>query len=174
MGRARVTVVRGDITQQDVDAVVNAANSGLQGGGGVDGAILRAGGPEQARGRRELADRVGPLPTGQAAASPAGALRARDVVHVVGPVHARSEDRTALLESCYTAALRVADGLGARTVAFPLVSAGVYGWPVGDAADVAVRTLLATETGVQEARCVAFSADAERALRDALARHGGS
>ena len=143
-----ITIVKGDIVEQDVDAVVNAANSGLMGGGGVDGAILRAGGPAQRAARRALVDRIGSLPTGQAAATEAGAMPARWVIHVVGPVHARSEDRTELLASCYREALRVADELGARSIAFPAVSAGIYGWPLADAADVAVRTVSSTPTDV--------------------------
>src|SRR5215216_7292847 len=151
-----ITILRGDIVKQHVDAVVNAANSGLLGGGGVDGAILRAGGAAQMRARRELVERIGSLPTGQAAWTDAGAMPARWVIHVVGPVHSRSEDRTPLLESCYREALRVADELGARSVAFPAVSAGIYGWPMADAADVAVRTALATPTAVDEVRFVLF------------------
>jgi O-acetyl-ADP-ribose deacetylase (regulator of RNase III) len=154
-----ITIVAGDIVDQDVDAVVNAANSGLMGGGGVDGAILRAGGPAQHSARRELVERIGTLPTGEAAASDAGAMRARWVIHVVGPIWSRSEDRRHLLESCYRNALAVADELGARTVAFPAVSAGIYGWPVDDAADVAVRTVAETPTNVAEVRFVLFTDD---------------
>ena len=155
-----ITIVKGDIVEQDVDAVVNAANSGLMGGGGVDGAILRAGGPAQRAARQALVDRIGSLPTGQAAATEAGAMPARWVIHVVGPVYSRSEDRTELLASCYREALRVADELGARTVAFPAVSAGIYGWPLANAADVAVRTVSSTPTDVTDVRFVLFSDEA--------------
>jgi len=156
-----VVLVLGDIVQQDVDVVVNAANSGLLGGGGVDGAILRAGGPAQLAARSELCDRIGPLPTGQAAASAAGAMKCQWVVHVVGPVFSNTEDRSALLKSCYREALRVADDLGARTVAFPAVSAGIYGWPMDSAADIAVATVKATETtSVEQVRFVLFSQEA--------------
>ena len=161
--------MRGDIVEQDVDAVVNAANNGLMGGGGVDGAILRAGGARQLEARRELRDRIGSLPTGQAAATEAGDMPARWVIHVVGPVYTSSEDRSHLLASCYREALRVADELGARTVAFPAVSAGVYGWPMRSAADIAIEAVCATDTSVAEARFVLFSDKAhqefERALR---------
>ena len=157
---ARITLVPGDITTQDVDAIVNAANSGLMGGGGVDGAILRAGGQAQLEARRELRDRIGSLPTGQAAATDAGDLKARWVIHVVGPVYAKHEDRSHLLASCYAEALRVADEIGARTVAFPAVSAGVYGWPMASAADIAVETVRRTPTDVTEVRFVLFSDDA--------------
>src|SRR6476619_5170623 len=101
-----IQVVAGDIVDQRVDAVVNAANSGLMGGGGVDGAILRAGGTVQLQARRELVERIGSLPTGQAASTEAGTMPARWIIHVVGPVHSRTEDRSALLESCYREALR--------------------------------------------------------------------
>jgi O-acetyl-ADP-ribose deacetylase (regulator of RNase III) len=154
-----ITILRGDIVEQEVDAVVNAANSGLLGGGGVDGAILRAGGPAQMQARRELAARIGALPTGQAAWTEAGAMKARWVIHVVGPVYSRREDRSPLLASCYREALRVADELGARTVAFPAVSAGIYGWPIDSAADIAVRTVATTPTQVEEARFVLFTDD---------------
>jgi O-acetyl-ADP-ribose deacetylase len=164
----QIVLVRGDITEQDVDAVVNAANSGLMGGGGVDGAILRAGGQRQLDARRELRDRIGSLPTGQAAATEAGDLPARWVVHVVGPVWRANEDRSHLLASCYREALRVADELPARTIAFPAVSAGVYGWPIASAADIAVQTVRSTQTSVSEARFVLFSDDAYREFERAL------
>lgn len=166
----RIQLVRGDITTQDVDAVVNAANSGLMGGGGVDGAILRAGGPAQMEARRALRDRIGSLPTGQAAASDAGEMSARHVIHVVGPVYDSREDRSHLLASCYREALRVADEYDVRTMAFPAVSAGVFGWPLGSAADIAVRTVRETSSNVEEVRFVLFSDDAyaefERALSE--------
>lgn len=131
----RLTLQQGDITECAVDAIVNAANSSLLGGGGVDGAIHRKGGPEILAACREL--RAGPLrdglPTGQAVATTAGRLPARWVIHTVGPVHAQKEDRTDLLRSCYRTSLVVADDLGARTIAFPLISAGIYRWPVEDA-----------------------------------------
>jgi O-acetyl-ADP-ribose deacetylase (regulator of RNase III) len=168
-----VTLVLGDIVTEDVDAVVNAANSGVMGGGGVDGAILRAGGEAQLRARRELRDRIGSLPTGQAAATDAGDMRCRWVVHVVGPVFSRSEDRTHLLASCYREALRVADELGARTVAFPAVSAGVYGWPMPAAADVAVSTVLACDTRVEQVRFVLFGQPAYDEFARALAANPG-
>jgi len=164
----RIVLARGDITTHDVDAVVNAANSGLMGGGGVDGAILRAGGPAQLEGRRALRDRIGPLPTGQAAASEAGDLPARWVIHVVGPVYTTAEDRSHLLESCYVEALRVADELGARTVAFPAVSAGIYGWPIDSAAQIAVTTVQRTPSAVEELRFVLFNDEVFAAFDRAL------
>ncbi len=149
-----VTVVEGDITEQQVDAVVNAANRAMRGGGGVDGAIHRAGGPEV------LADCVRRFPdglaTGDAGWTTAGLMPARWVIHVVGPNHTAGERDRSLLTSCYSRALGVADELGASTVAFPLVSAGIYGWPLDDAVAAAVDTLRATPTQVVEARIVAF------------------
>lgn len=153
-----IVCVRGDITEQEVDAVVNAANSGLLGGGGVDGAIHARGGPEILAACREL--RAGPypdgLPTGEAVATTAGRLPARWVIHTVGPVWSRQEDRSALLASCYRSSLRVADELGAASVAFPAVSAGIYGWPMDDAARIAVTTVRDTPTRVAAVRFVLF------------------
>ena len=155
---APVTVVQGDITEQDVDAVVNAANSSLMGGGGVDGAIHRKGGPDILAECRELrASRYKEgLPTGQAVATTAGRLPARWVIHTVGPVWTKSEDRSELLASCYRESLRVARELGARTVAFPAISAGVYGWPMEDAARIAVATVREEAEGFDEVRFVLF------------------
>jgi O-acetyl-ADP-ribose deacetylase len=158
-GMTEIVLVRGDITEADVDAVVNAANSGLLGGGGVDGAIHRRGGPEILAACRELRATRYPdgLPAGQAVATTAGALPARWVIHTVGPVYAKGEDRSGLLASCYRESLRVADELGAATVAFPAVSAGIYGWPMDDAARIAVGTVRETATNVREARFVLFN-----------------
>ncbi|MBZ6226276.1 O-acetyl-ADP-ribose deacetylase [Streptomyces olivaceus] len=153
-----ITLVQGDITRESADAIVNAANSSLLGGGGVDGAIHRRGGPAiLAECRRLRAGHLGKgLPTGQAVATTAGDLDARWVIHTVGPVHSTTEDRSGLLASCYRESLRVADELGARTVAFPAVSTGVYRWPLDDAARIAVETVRATGTLVAEARFVLF------------------
>lgn len=149
-----VTVVQGDITQQAVDAVVNAANNRMRGGGGVDGAIHRAGGPAV------LEDCVRRFPhglaTGDAGWTTAGDMAAQWVIHVVGPNRNAGQTDRSLLTSCYTRALEVADELGARTVAFPLVSAGVYGWPKDDAIAAALEVFRAAETRVEEARIVAF------------------
>ncbi|QNP66258.1 O-acetyl-ADP-ribose deacetylase [Streptomyces genisteinicus] len=166
MGTPHIVLVRGDITDQQADAIVNAANSSLLGGGGVDGAIHRRGGPEILEACRALrAAHLGKgLPTGQAVATPAGRLHADHVIHTVGPVFTREEDRSALLASCYRESLRVADGLGARTVAFPAVSAGVYGWPLDDAARIAIDTVRAADTSVAEARFVLFDEEAYAAF----------
>ena len=161
-----ITVVEGDITPQEVDAVVNAANTRMRGGGGVDGAIHRAGGPAvledcEARFPDGLA-------TGDAGWTTAGEMPARWVIHVVGPNHTAGQTDRSLLTSCYARALAVADELGARTVAFPLVSAGIYGWPKDDAIAAAVETLRATPTKVEEARLVAFGRPTYDAIRAAL------
>ncbi|MDF9716308.1 O-acetyl-ADP-ribose deacetylase [Nocardioides sp. ChNu-153] len=163
---AEVTVVEGDITQQRVDAVVNAANRRMRGGGGVDGAIHAAGGPEV------LADCARRFPdglaTGDAGWTTAGVMPARWVIHVVGPNYSAGERDRGLLESCYRRALEVADELGASTVAFPLVSAGIYGWPREDAIACAVETLRTTPTQVREARLVAYGRRAYDEIAAAL------
>ncbi|MCG0287762.1 O-acetyl-ADP-ribose deacetylase [Streptomyces sp. PSAA01] len=165
-----ITLALGDITEQSVDAVVNAANSSLLGGGGVDGAIHRRGGPDILDECRDLrASRYGKgLPAGQAVATTAGRLPARWVIHTVGPVFSTAEDRSATLASCYREALRVADELGARTVAFPAVSTGVYRWPLDDAARIALTTVRDADTAVTEARFVLFDQRAYDAFETAL------
>lgn len=163
----RITVVSGDITTQQVDAVVNAANEQMRGGGGVDGAIHRAGGPQV------LADCIKRfphgLPTGQAGWTTGGNLPARWVIHVVGPNRAAGNTDRSLLTSCYRNALAVADELGVRSVAFPLISAGVYAWPLDDAVTAALETLRSTPTQVEEARMVAFGQAAYDELQAQLA-----
>ncbi|WP_214413806.1 O-acetyl-ADP-ribose deacetylase [Sphaerisporangium fuscum] len=167
-----ITLVQGDITEERADAIVNAANSSLLGGGGVDGAIHRRGGPEilqECRALRASRYEKG-LPTGQAVATTAGRLPARWVIHTVGPVYARSEDRSHLLASCYTESLKVADGLGAKVVAFPAISAGVYGWPMDDAARIALSTVRESSAQVTEARFVLFGAEAYAVFEEELRR----
>lgn len=155
----RIELLQGDVTAQDVDAIVNAANSSLLGGGGVDGAIHRKGGPailEECRALR--ASRYpGGLPAGEAVATTAGDLPARWVIHTVGPVYDPGRrDLSGTLRSCYVRSLAVADELGARTVAFPLISAGAFGWPLEDAVRQALTALEAAGTAVEEARLVLF------------------
>ncbi|MFJ6081080.1 O-acetyl-ADP-ribose deacetylase [Streptomyces sp. NPDC092369] len=153
-----ITLVQGDITRESVDAIVNAANSSLLGGGGVDGAIHRRGGPAILEECRKLrASHYGKgLATGHAVATTAGNLDARWVIHTVGPVHSGTEDRSAQLASCYRESLRIADELGARTVAFPAISTGIFGWPMDDGARIAVETVRAADTAVEEVRFVLF------------------
>ena len=167
-----IVAVEGDITAQQVDAVVNAANSSLLGGGGVDGAIHSRGGPEILAACRELRSTSLPdgLPAGQAVATTAGRLPARWVIHTVGPVYSRSEDRSHVLASAYRESLRVAEELGAGSVAFPAVSAGIYGWPMDDAARIAVATVREHQArSVREVRFVLFGPDAYAAFQSALA-----
>ncbi|MFF2501949.1 O-acetyl-ADP-ribose deacetylase [Streptomyces sp. NPDC058067] len=168
----RITLVKGDITAETADAIVNAANSSLLGGGGVDGAIHRRGGPEILAACRALrASHYGKgLPTGQAVATTAGNLHAAHVIHTVGPVWSASLDRSEQLVSCYRESLRVAAELGARTVAFPAISTGVYGWPLDDGARIAIRTVRQVAgPPVEEVRFVLFDDRAYAAFADALA-----
>ncbi|MFD4935791.1 O-acetyl-ADP-ribose deacetylase [Streptomyces virginiae] len=164
----RITLVRGDITAEKVDAIVNAANSSLLGGGGVDGAIHRRGGPEILAACEDLRrSHYGKgLATGRAVATTAGRLAAGHVIHTVGPVWSRDEDRSALLASCYRESLRIADELGARTVAFPAISTGIYGWPMDDGARIAVETVHGARTEVEEVRFVLFDEAAYQAFAD--------
>src|SRR5918996_3386119 len=130
----RIVLVEGDITRHDVDAIVNAANSSLMGGGGVDGAIHRRGGPAILEACRAIRATEWPegLPTGRAVATTAGDLPARWVIHTVGPIYSQDEDPSASLASCHTESLRVARELGSATVAFPAISTGVYGYPLDE------------------------------------------
>ena len=163
----QMTVVETDITALDVDAVVNAANSAMRGGGGVDGAIHRAAGPSLLE---ECVRRFPDgLATGSAGWTPAGELPASWVIHVVGPNRNAGQTDPDLLASCYREALRVADEVGAESLAFPLVSAGVYGWNPQEAARIAVQTLQSTSTRVQRAQLVAFNEQARAAWEAALA-----
>ena len=164
IGNTRVDIVRGDITVASVDAIVNAANSGLMGGGGVDGAIHAAGGPAILEACKVIVARQGRLPTGQAVITTGGRLPARYVIHTVGPIYGRSGDDAALLASCHTESLRLAVENGLRSVAFPAISAGVYGYPLDEAAPVAlgsVREFLRDDPPLDLVRFVLFS---DRAL----------
>jgi O-acetyl-ADP-ribose deacetylase len=185
-GVSRIEAVAGDISRQDVDAVVNAANSTLLGGGGVDGAIHAAAGPrllEECRRLRGTSWRGG-LPVGEAVATGAGDLPARWVIHTVGPNRYRGQTDPALLASCFTRSLEVAATLPARSIAFPAISAGAFGWPVEEVADVAVRavrTHVAASASpdaegaspIELVRFVLFGADALAAFRRALTSASG-
>ena len=167
----QVIAKQGDITTEVVDVIVNAANPGLLGGGGVDGAIHAAGGPailaECRQRKRELPG--GQLPRGQAVATTAGRLPARWVVHTAGPVWSPDDDRTEVLTSCYRESLRVACDLGARSIAFPAISAGVYGWPMDDAARIAVSSVRAAPPGpVREVRFVLLGPEALQVFQRAM------
>ena len=170
----QLEVVQDDITRLDVDAIVNAANTRMRGGGGVDGAIHAAAGKALLE---ECVERFpSGLETGEAGWTRGHDLKARWVIHVVGPVYDGSGDNRHLLESCYRNALAVADslmeqeGLAEFTIAFPLVSAGIYGWPREDAIEVQVATLTGTPTKVTKAVLVGFGDVAYNALREAVER----
>ena len=168
-----ITLVLGDITDQHVDAIVNAANSTLLGGGGVDGAIHRRGGPQILAECRRLRaiDYPDGLPAGQAVATTAGDLPARWVIHAVGPFHNPRRDQRDVLAEAYRNCLRVADELGAASVAFPAISAGAYRWPLTEAATIAVDTVATTPTRVAQVRFVLFSQQTYDAFSAALAVH---
>jgi O-acetyl-ADP-ribose deacetylase len=161
-----LTVVEGDITKQDVDAIVNAANRRMRGGGGVDGAIHAAAGPGLLEECVERFPRG--LPTGEAGWTHGHQLPARWVIHVVGPNYRAGETDRGLLVSCYRNALRVADELDCGSVAFPLVSAGIYGWPRDDAIAAAVDTLGSTSTRVESAVLVGFGRSTYEAIKGYL------
>ena len=169
---ASLALVRGDITKERVDAIVNAANERLMGGGGVDGAIHRAGGPAIAAECSEIRARQGGCPTGQAVITSGGNLPARHVIHTVGPVwRGGSAGEPELLASCYRESLGLAVGHGIRTIAFPSISTGVYGYPLAAAAAVALDTVkefLETHHGIDEVRFLLFNDDACRCFSDAL------
>lgn len=156
----------GDITTEQVDAIVNAANETLLGGGGVDGAIHRAAGPELLEHCRTL----GGCPTGQAKVTPGFRLPARWVIHTVGPIwHGGHQQEPALLASCYRESLARAGEVGARSVAFPAISTGVYGYPIAPATQIAVDTVRSTPTNVELIRFVCFNDEALSAYTTALA-----
>jgi O-acetyl-ADP-ribose deacetylase len=171
-GGSRLELVQGDITRELTDAIVNAANSGLLGGGGVDGAIHRAGGPAILEECREIRERQGPLPAGEAVITSGGRLAARHVIHTVGPVwrggaHAEAET----LARCYRSSLELAAARGLSSVSFPAISTGVYGYPVDGAAAVALRTLrevLSAGSPVTLVRCVLYSEPDLQIYRRAL------
>ncbi len=166
----RITLIQADITTQVVDAIVNAANTSLRPGGGVDEAITRAAGPAALADReRVIRERgVPPLPTGLAVATIGGALPARWIIHTAGPIYSGSAEDPLLLASCHVESLRVADELGALIVAFPAISTGVYGYPLPEAATVSVGAVLAARTEVREVRFVLFDDRAKAAFEVAL------
>ena len=167
----RIEAVRGDITREHVDAIVNAANQSLAGGGGVDGAIHRAAGADDLH---AACAALGGCPTGEAKATPGFGLAARWIIHAVGPRYrdGRHGEPT-LLTSCYRRSLQVADELGARSVAFPAISTGIYGYPPDEAATIAVDTIRTTSTSVDVVRLVAFDELTLRLYEERLALGSG-
>jgi O-acetyl-ADP-ribose deacetylase len=157
----RIELATGDITTQAVDAIVNAANTSLRAGGGVDGAIARAAGPDALADRERVIRERGrpPLRTGEAVATIAGDLPARWIIHTAGPMYAGTERDAELLASCHTSSLAVADELGAAVVAFPAISTGIYGYPIEEAAPVAIGAVRGADTEVEVVRFVLFRPD---------------
>jgi O-acetyl-ADP-ribose deacetylase (regulator of RNase III) len=169
----KVLVKVGDLTKEKVDAIVNAANGTLLGGGGVDGAIHRAGGPEILKECKEIRRVQYPdgLPTGQAVITTAGRMIAKHVIHTVGPVYGRGgSDKAELLSACYHNSLKLAADQGLKTIAFPAISTGIYGYPLNEAAHVSsavIKNFLAVNVVIQEVRLVFFSpSDAETFLKN--------
>lgn len=169
MNEVRLSVQPSDITQIAADAIVNAANSSLLGGSGVDGAIHRVGGPTILAECKELRRTTLPdgLPVGQAVATSAGELPARWVIHTVGPIWDADKNQDALLASCYTQSLLVAAELGAESIAFPVISAGAYGWPMDSAVQIAIESVRTANTQIANVIFVPFGPEA----RAAFARH---
>jgi O-acetyl-ADP-ribose deacetylase (regulator of RNase III) len=166
VGTTTVEIAEGDLTQEDVEAIVNAANSSLMGGGGVDGAIHRAGGPDIIVDCKEIVAKQGKLPAGLAVITTAGKMKARHVIHTVGPVYSGSTEDPKTLASCYTECLKLADANGLKSVSFPAISTGVYGYPMAEAARVslsAVKEYLAGDTKLALVRFVLFGREAHEA-----------
>jgi O-acetyl-ADP-ribose deacetylase (regulator of RNase III) len=162
IGTSRLELVEGDITRQDTEAIVNAANTTLLGGGGVDGAIHRAGGPQIL----EECKQIGGCPTGEARLTTGGHLKAKWVIHTVGPVYRDGKHRESeLLASAYRNSLRLATEEGVKSVGFPSISTGAYGYPMADAADIALRTVLEYLQGHPDIRLVRFVLFGQAALR---------
>lgn len=153
----RITLIQGDITRQATDAIVNAANSSLMGGGGVDGAIHRAGGPAILEECKQIVARQGRLPTGKAVITTGGNLKARYVIHTVGPVwHGGNRGEADLLASAYRESLTLADQKGLTSISFPSISTGVYGYPVAEAAWVALSSVSAAAKGLKSIKEIVF------------------
>jgi O-acetyl-ADP-ribose deacetylase (regulator of RNase III) len=172
VNQAKVSIIQGDITRQTTDAIVNAANSSLMGGGGVDGAIHRAGGPAILEECIKIVERQGRLPAGQAVITTAGNMKAKHVIHTVGPIwHGGSQNESALLASAYRESLKVAAANNLASVSFPSISTGAYGYPVNKAAVIALREVVAflkQSTSVKEVVFVLFDARTLEAYADAL------
>ena len=165
-----ISVVKGDITEEETDAIVNAANSGLRGGGGVDGAIHRAGGPAIMAECRK----IGGCPTGKAVITTGGNLKARFVIHAVGPVYRDgSHKEAALLQSAFAESLKIAQDKGLRSVSFPAISTGAYGFPMSEAARIALQTVadfVKKHSGLELVRFVLFGKEAFEVFSQELKR----
>lgn len=173
VGSTRIEIARGDITREETDAIVNAANSSLMGGGGVDGAIHRAGGAAILEECKEIVRRQGRLPPGRACITTAGRMKARYVIHTVGPIYSGSPADAETLASCYRESLRLADERGLSSVSFPAISTGAYGYPMDEAARVALGTVAEYARGRTGVRLVRFVLFGESAF-EAFARAADS
>jgi O-acetyl-ADP-ribose deacetylase (regulator of RNase III) len=176
VNKTKISVIEGDITRQDTDAIVNAANSGLMGGGGVDGAIHRAGGPAILEDCRKIVARQGRLPTGKAVITTGGNLKARYVIHTVGPIwYGGSKNEAELLRSAYHECLKLANENKLASISFPSISTGAYGYPVDEAAKIAVSTVVSflkqQATSLKEVVFVLFDSQTYRSYQTALQVH---
>jgi O-acetyl-ADP-ribose deacetylase (regulator of RNase III) len=177
VGAARVQLLQGDITQQDTDAIVNAANSSLMGGGGVDGAIHRAGGPAILEECKQIVTKIGRCETSEAVITSGGNLRAKYVIHTVGPVYRGGrKDEAALLENTYRNSLRLAADRHIGSISFPSISTGAFGYPIEEACEIALRTVFGfvkDQEALDEVRFVLFSDSDMEVYRDVAPRvHG--
>ena len=176
VNKAKISIVQGDITEQDTDAIVNAANSGLMGGGGVDGAIHRAGGPVILEECKKIVAQYGGLPTGKAVITTGGKLQARHVIHTVGPIWGGgSRNEAELLRSAYNECLKLANESKLASISFPSISTGAYGYPVDEAAKIAVNTVVSflkqQTTSLREVVFVLFDSGTYQSYRSALQVH---
>jgi len=178
VGKTNLGLIQGDITRQTTEAIVNAANSSLMGGGGVDGAIHRAGGPAILNGCRQIVSRIGRLDTGKAVITSGGNLQAKYVIHTVGPVwHGGNRGEAELLASAYRESLKVATDYKLKSISFPSISTGAYGYPVAEAAKVALDTVLAflrdVPTSLQEVHFVLYDSKTYQVYSAKLAEFAG-
>ena len=176
IGKTELVILTGDITKQATDAIVNAANSSLRGGGGVDGAIHRAGGPTILKECQDYVRAHGALPPGKAMHTRGGNLAARYVIHTVGPIYRNDQESAPILKSAYQESLKVAETLGLRSISFPSISTGAYGYPVADAARVSLQAIteyLRGDTCLELVQIICFTADAFSAFKTALEERDG-
>jgi len=176
VNKIKISIIQGDITEQDTDAIVNAANSGLMGGGGVDGAIHRAGGPAILEECKKIVAQQGRLPTGKAVITSGGKLQARYVIHTVGPIwHGGSRNEAELLRSAYDECLKLATENKLASISFPSISTGAYGYPVDEASKIAVNTVISfvkqQTTSLTEVVFVLFDSRTYQSYRSALQVH---
>ncbi len=174
IGKTELVILTGDITKQATDAIVNAANSSLRGGGGVDGAIHRAGGPTILKECQDYVRAYGALPPGKAMHTCGGNLAARYVIHTVGPIYRNTQESAPILKSAYQEPLKVAETLGLRSISFPSISTGAYGYPMDAAAQVALPAIMEHVRGgtnLELIQIVCFTADAFAAFKDVLQEH---